>query len=203
MNMEEIMFWVQVRGIPPYLCSEANVRKLADKVGEFVELEDIEKARGFLRVKVAVDTSKPLATGCWVPREDKNESWIEFRYERLQDFCYKCGRIGHANTECTFTASKGGMAGYGEWTRVAAVRDLPDPPKPLAINLGERRQAGAKRMGGGSQQQHRREENCERTRGKSRMEQIEPQVPGHDQNAGDGRKKWQRIPRSWERLNLA
>lgn len=52
-------------------------------------------ARGFLRVRIIVNTRNPLITGCWLLRKDDKDTWVEFRYERLQDFCYRCGRIGH------------------------------------------------------------------------------------------------------------
>ncbi|KAM1732004.1 hypothetical protein ACFX11_017813 [Malus domestica] len=116
-NMNAIPFWVQIRGVLPYMNSEMNIRCLASNIGKVEAVEDPEKARGFLRVKVEVDSLKPLTTGCWLPMDNNNESWIEFRYERLQDFCYRCGRIGHSNTECTFEPVKGSMAGYGEWTK--------------------------------------------------------------------------------------
>ncbi|XP_068331391.1 uncharacterized protein At4g02000-like [Pyrus communis] len=100
--MELVPFWVQIRGVPLCLCTETNVRRLAKEIGELMEIEDPAKARGFLRVRVIINTKNPLAKGCWIPRESNTDSWIEFRYERLQDFCYKCGRIGHANNECAF-----------------------------------------------------------------------------------------------------
>lgn len=101
-QMELVLFWVQIRGVPLSLSTELNVRRLAKEFGEFLELEDPAKAMGFLRVKVMVDTRKPLLPGCWLPRADNRDTWIEFRYERLQDFCYRCGRIGHACNECSF-----------------------------------------------------------------------------------------------------
>lgn len=116
--------------------------RLAAKIGEFKDFEDPGKAQGFLRGKVAVNTSNPLTTGCWLRRADNNETWIEFRFERLQDFCYKCGRIGHPNTECSFEAMKEGMARYGEWTKAAMVRDFIDILRPLAITSREQRHAG-------------------------------------------------------------
>ena len=87
-NMNIISFWIQIRGVPPYLGFEKNVRRLASKIGEVQAVEDPSKIRGFLRVKLEVDTSNPLTTWCWLPRENNNESWIEFWYERVHDFCY-------------------------------------------------------------------------------------------------------------------
>ncbi|KAM2163455.1 hypothetical protein ACFX1Q_041140 [Malus domestica] len=146
-DMQRISFWIQIRGVPPFLSSEANIKQLASKIGKVQIVEDPAKSRGFFRVKVEVDTNYPLTTGCWLPRDNNKESWIEFRYERLQDFCYRCGRIGHPNTECHFEAVKGGMAGYGEWTKTAPVRDISETPRQLPINQGERRHAGAMRVG--------------------------------------------------------
>ncbi|KAM0956247.1 hypothetical protein ACFX2A_025041 [Malus domestica] len=146
-DMQRISFWIQIRGVPPFLSSEANIKRLASKIGKVQIVEDPAKSRGFFRVKVEVDTNYPLTTGCWLPRDNNKESWIEFRYERLQDFCYRCGRIGHPNTECHFEAVKGGMAGYGEWTKTAPVRDISETPRQLPINQGERRHAGAMRVG--------------------------------------------------------
>ncbi|XP_070672550.1 uncharacterized protein At4g02000-like [Malus domestica] len=92
-QMALVPFWIQIRGVPLSLSTELNVRRLAKEIGEFVEMEDPAKARGFLRVKVVVDFEKPLVPGCWIPRDNNRDTWIEFRYERLQDFCYCCGRI--------------------------------------------------------------------------------------------------------------
>lgn len=123
-NLRVVLFWIQIREIPPNLSSEENVRCITSKIEEVEEIEDPAKTRGFLKVKVAVDTEKPLTIGRWLLRENKNEMWLEVRYERLQDLCYRCGRIGHANTECTFDALRGGMAGYGDWTKVAQCKIL-------------------------------------------------------------------------------
>ncbi|KAM1074599.1 hypothetical protein ACFX11_019776 [Malus domestica] len=84
----------QIRGLTLYLTSEANVRRLANEIKEFMEFEDLSKVRGFLRARVMVNTFKPLTTGCWLPRENNKDTWVEFRYERLQDFCYRCGILG-------------------------------------------------------------------------------------------------------------
>ncbi|RYQ97122.1 hypothetical protein Ahy_B08g093127 [Arachis hypogaea] len=57
--------------------------------------------RSFLMVKVALDITRPLPTGFWLAREDLPNTWIEFKYERIQDsYCLKCGLLGHGRKDC-------------------------------------------------------------------------------------------------------
>ena len=133
-QLERVPFWIQIRGVPLSLCTDMNARHLAKELGDFVELEDPVKARGFLRVRVVVDSRKPFIPRCWIPRNNR-DSWIKFRYER-QDFCYRCGRIRHANTDCSFLPGRGNVAVYGDWTRTVPVRDEVVVQRPLAVNVG-------------------------------------------------------------------
>ncbi|KAJ1376997.1 Zinc finger, CCHC-type [Sesbania bispinosa] len=41
-----------------------------------------------------------LEEGFWIPRKDLPRTWIFIKYERLQDFCYNCGVIGHDYRKC-------------------------------------------------------------------------------------------------------
>ncbi|KAI9123625.1 hypothetical protein K1719_004925 [Acacia pycnantha] len=43
---------------------------------------------------------KPLACRFWMPKLDDRKVWISVRYEKLQSYCYNCGRIGHDNKIC-------------------------------------------------------------------------------------------------------
>ncbi|KAM2053295.1 hypothetical protein ACFX1T_002951 [Malus domestica] len=133
-QLEIMPFWVQIRGVPLYLHTENNVKRLAREIGDFIGMEDLSHARGFLRVRVDINTRNPLATGCWLPRPNNKETWIEFRYERLQNFYYRCGRIRHVNTECSFGYNRGGATGYEEWTQTAAIRDIQESPRQLVFS---------------------------------------------------------------------
>ncbi|KAM1084188.1 hypothetical protein PS2_022246 [Malus domestica] len=143
---ELVLFWVQIRGVPLCLSTSSNITRLATAIGQVEEVEDPSMARGFLRAKVLVDTTKPLITGCWLPRKQKQGTWIEFSYERLQDFCYRCGRIGHMNTDCSFEQHRGGGNGYGDWLKAAPIRDIIERPRLAQTNLSGRRTAGMKRL---------------------------------------------------------
>uniref|UniRef100_A0A803MDE5 CCHC-type domain-containing protein n=1 Tax=Chenopodium quinoa TaxID=63459 RepID=A0A803MDE5_CHEQI len=53
-----------------------------------------------MRVKVQVNIAKPLRRGMKVAVESGCTKWIGFKYERLGDFCYYCGQIGHTDKDC-------------------------------------------------------------------------------------------------------
>lgn len=48
--------------------------------------------------------------------------WVPFSYERLPNFCYMCGFLGHSEKECSFTTTGGAVSErselpYGAWLR--------------------------------------------------------------------------------------
>ena len=92
-----------------------------------------------------INTGNPLVTGCWLKREPDYESWVEFHYERLQDFCYWCGRIGYAITECTADGNQG-EAIFGDWLKAFPVRDVVENAQPRTMGNGSRRMAGVARV---------------------------------------------------------
>ncbi|KAL6286553.1 hypothetical protein ACE6H2_010943 [Prunus campanulata] len=157
-----VPFWVQVRGIPLNLCTEDNAVKIGRKIGDLVEYENPSQARGFLRLRVEIDTTQPLPAGFWLPRSDGSETWAELQYERLSDFCYNCGKLGHCNTEYPQEKAEEGAAGYGTWTRARVIRELYEQPKPISAPQGERRAAttpNQRRINGGGRRVHQARES--------------------------------------------
>lgn len=68
-------------------------------MGEVVEIEGQPGRKfwclPFIRVKVMLDSSKPLPVGYSLPRNENDVLWIKFRIERIVGFCYVCGMLGH------------------------------------------------------------------------------------------------------------
>ncbi|CAL1360820.1 unnamed protein product [Linum trigynum] len=61
--------------------------------------------RKFLRILVEVDIEEPVTIGFDFPfidetTGDEHCDVIEFKYERLVELCYSCGRVGHNWSTC-------------------------------------------------------------------------------------------------------
>ena len=54
----------------------------------------------FVRVRVEFDVAKSLPTGFPLDRGNLPDLWISFKYEKLGNFCYGCGRLGHEQNDC-------------------------------------------------------------------------------------------------------
>ncbi|CAL9001544.1 unnamed protein product [Prunus brigantina] len=152
--MDLVPHWVQIRGIPLNLSHEENMIKLVEKAGAVLEYENLAKLRGFLPVRVEVDTNQPLVAGFWLPRLDDSETWVDYQYERLADFCYRCGRSRHCMDVCNFEVSLETDAKYGEWTRGKIIREFVDPKPPTKAPWERRRAATVERRLGGDGTAH-------------------------------------------------
>jgi hypothetical protein len=58
--------------------------------------------RSYLRFRVKVHLQKPLCPRFYLQRDGKEPLFISFKYEKLGDFCYSCGRLGHDAYSCGY-----------------------------------------------------------------------------------------------------
>lgn len=99
-----VEFWVQIYGMPRNRMREVNACFIGLKLGKLLELDqndyqDVSK-RSFLRIRVELDITKPLVAGFPIPGKNMSTVWVQFKNEKLADFCYACGRLGHTQKSC-------------------------------------------------------------------------------------------------------
>lgn len=94
-------FWIKAYDVPALNQTSSFARFFGSKVGEFVGCDEanlcgVDKSLNF---QAEVDIGKALRRGIKVML-DKKPIWITFKYLKLPDFCYVCGRLGHVFKAC-------------------------------------------------------------------------------------------------------
>lgn len=139
--------WVQIWNLPIHWVSQATgfkLGKLFKDVKEVVIPQGGSKGGKYLKILVNVDLCKPLIRGTIV-KLGGSSCWVDFKYEKCPDFCYKCGRIGHVETYCQSSSeqrqTKHGNQ-FGPWLKAGgakqtAVRKVANPAgtSPSQIHL--------------------------------------------------------------------
>ncbi|XP_075636519.1 uncharacterized protein LOC142608713 [Castanea sativa] len=134
-KFDRTRIWVQVHGIPlKYMSFEAGI-KICEVIGDVTKPSDTKLFDGgnFIRLHVSIDLSLPLCHGRIISLSEGNEAWVSFKYRRLPNICYWCGRLTHDDRDCDlWIESKGTLKpkqrGFGLHLRaqpfVAAVKNV-------------------------------------------------------------------------------
>ncbi|OMO59710.1 reverse transcriptase [Corchorus capsularis] len=108
--------------------------KMGKKMGTLIAVDpslDMEGWACFLRKRVEIDVTKPLRRAIPI---GKSTNGVRGRlaYERLPEFCFGCGRIGHCVIDCAeISDDPGQIQQYGDWLRAS-------PLKPRVSGAGSR-----------------------------------------------------------------
>nr|GLL20147.1 uncharacterized protein LOC109173053 [Ipomoea trifida] len=103
MPLDSADFWVQLHDLPLGFFSDRAAMAIGNFIGEFIRTdEDAFNGwrKSFLRIRVRLNIHKPLVSQMRIRRNGGDWSWINFKYERLPNFCFICGFIGHTEMYC-------------------------------------------------------------------------------------------------------
>ncbi|KAI8020470.1 hypothetical protein LOK49_LG04G00467 [Camellia lanceoleosa] len=140
-------FWVQVHGLPIAKLTRGHGETIGRRLGRLVRVEAHSEGlllqRNFLRIRVEIDITKPLLQGFILHHREEGEVLggagiiVLYKYEKLSEFCYDCGRIGHDHNECKFVSRDEGInSGYGPHMRTATARSLGSSFAPTQRPVG-------------------------------------------------------------------
>lgn len=81
---------------------EENNEVVVDKVGDFIRSGKKNNSNpfyfqklGYLRFLANIVIDQLLPFGFFKMWGDGDEIWIQFKFEKMTHFCYKCGWLGH------------------------------------------------------------------------------------------------------------
>ncbi|KAL0352088.1 UNVERIFIED_CONTAM: LINE-1 retrotransposable element O protein [Sesamum calycinum] len=125
-------FHVRIHGLPLGKMTPEIASIIGGKIGR---LKDFDLSKGpeswgsFMRLRVAINVTKPLTRALKLRTVLGDEHIVTFTYERLPNFCYLCGRIGHISKWCEtrFQANfvdPGDNSPFGPWLRAVTRVDL-------------------------------------------------------------------------------
>uniref|UniRef100_A0A803NK24 Zinc knuckle CX2CX4HX4C domain-containing protein n=1 Tax=Cannabis sativa TaxID=3483 RepID=A0A803NK24_CANSA len=105
-QLHYVPFWVQVYGIP-FRCKSLDLAKIiASGVGDLIQVDHTTVKEGtgpYLRIRLLIDVNKPIRRGIHVRFFKMGREfvkWLDFKYERLPDYCLYCGMLDHTKKYC-------------------------------------------------------------------------------------------------------
>uniref|UniRef100_A0A803PUH4 Reverse transcriptase n=1 Tax=Cannabis sativa TaxID=3483 RepID=A0A803PUH4_CANSA len=118
--------WGRILGVPTDLLTAKNTMRLASMAGAVISIQNSDVSRmvtnGFFRFQVWMSINKPVWPGYLLPCGD-SKCWVACKYEELPFMCFRCGKIGHNQKECSleYTEIEGAdgvrAKAYGMWLK--------------------------------------------------------------------------------------
>jgi hypothetical protein len=112
--------WIQLWGLPTHCKTKQMGESLGSLIGsvEASEFYEYPGKKMIIKIKVSLNVNKPITSGIHVGNPNDGNCWIDYRYEKLPLFCFKCGLIGHADKLCrNAPMALGTLAPLGPWIR--------------------------------------------------------------------------------------
>lgn len=183
LRINEVPFWIQIHGLQVQLRTRYVGELIGNRVGRVLEVDGPVNALTWcrcLRVRVLINVNNRLMRGSKVKFGGVSQ-YVLFRYEKLGDFCFVCGKLDHVEKECPVVfATEGGMGSlkklYGPWLRADGMKGA--TVEEVGRGFGIRGQVGE----GTSREVEDRAEQVAAEEFAMQVMQIEPM---QDQNLGE------------------
>ncbi|KAI7990869.1 Uncharacterized protein LOK49_LG12G01876 [Camellia lanceoleosa] len=128
-QFRSVLFWVHVIDLPIVSMTKEVGVLIGNSIGTFDDMDYAEDGVAWgksLRIRVAININKPLRRGMKITLGQKDLMWVSFKYERLPNFCFACGILGHNQRECDLklighSAPDGSHVQYGSWLRADTI----------------------------------------------------------------------------------
>ncbi|MBA0598030.1 hypothetical protein Gorai_007810, partial [Gossypium raimondii] len=158
-------FWLRIYNFPLELMDRQMALDVGNALGELVAIYWKDRNGGwteFVRIKVKINVLKPLRRVVKLLDKEGTEVIGVIKYERLPDFCYVCGLIGHSSKTCKHNKEGSPLnesnLQYGSWMRAPIV--IPNQDRNIRRN-------GVELVNSKTQMNNDKEESQSDSRGES------------------------------------
>jgi hypothetical protein len=146
-DFEQVPIWIQLWGLPVHCRTKQMGESIGALLGkvEATEFYEYPGKKVIIKIKVAINIKKPIMSGIHIGNPTDGTKWIDYRYERLPQVCFKCGMIGHPDTLCRNPAlNLETMAPLGPWIRSTQYgrRKMEDKDKKFYSNPSQAQNFG-------------------------------------------------------------
>lgn len=114
--------------------NNTNAKTIADHIGKFLKTDlqaTAQKWKRAMRIKLEIDISKPLQDVITLQCQGRSNLLAEIRYERLVEFGFFCGHLGHKVQTCKSISLSENMDAkahrFGPWLKT----ENPLTPNPF------------------------------------------------------------------------
>ncbi|KAL0412201.1 UNVERIFIED_CONTAM: hypothetical protein Slati_3809800 [Sesamum latifolium] len=147
-DLDRCDFFVHVHDLPLNKMNLGIATIIGNSLGRFrdMEMDDTGRAWGTtLRIRVSLDVTAPLKRALRLCTTRGEEHLVSLTYERLQNFCYLCGVLGHISKYCEVHfedgfEDPGDDTPYGPWLRAPVPTRAPiRQQKPMSLSNSRNR----------------------------------------------------------------
>ncbi|KAL0427155.1 UNVERIFIED_CONTAM: hypothetical protein Slati_2890300 [Sesamum latifolium] len=120
-------FHMHIYGLPLEKMTKEIASFIGNRLGRFKDMDCDSSGEVWgssVRIRIAIDITQPLKRALKIRTVLGDELLISFTYERLPNFCYFCGCLGHLSRQCELQLKEdfrdpGDNPPYGGWLRAA------------------------------------------------------------------------------------
>ncbi|KAK4438706.1 hypothetical protein Salat_0205100 [Sesamum alatum] len=102
-NLDWCAFYVQVHDLPIQKMTKEFAEYIGNRMGQFIDVEHMDDHKRWsstLHIRVKIDLNKPIMQYMRIRSENNDVLTVSCTYERLSNFCYLCGVLGHLSKFC-------------------------------------------------------------------------------------------------------
>ena len=102
MDFNHVPLWIQLWGLPLRCKSLTMGKEMGAQLGTVLDvgLYDFPNNARIVKIKILFDISHPIRAGMHTGNDQDGINWVDFRYENLPMFCFRCRLIGHNQENC-------------------------------------------------------------------------------------------------------